>query len=297
MTPERWADIDRIWHAVLSRPEAERAVAVVELCAGDNELRKEIESLLENLARATVVGFGTIPGIAPGSTSLVGTRLGSYSMHALLGIGGMGEVYQAHDSFLGRDVALKILPDLWRTDPDRSARFDREARVLASLNHPNIGAIYGVHESDGLKALVLELVEGETLADRILHQGAGQRMPVDDVITIARQIIDALEAAHERGIVHRDLKPGNIKITPGGRVKVLDFGLAKVTQASATGVLSDTSASLAQSITTPGMLLGTASYMAPEQAQGKSVDRRGDIWAFGTVLYEMLTGRRLFTGN
>jgi serine/threonine protein kinase len=297
MTPERWADVDRIWHAVLARPEAERAATVVELCAGDEELRVEIASLLENLARATVVGFGTIPGIAPGSASLVGKRLGTYTVRALLGVGGMGEVYQAHDSFLGRDVALKILPDLWRSDPERSARFDREARVLASLNHPNIGAIYGVHESEGIKALVLELVDGDTLADRIIRQPLSHRgLPIDEVTTIASQIIDALDAAHERGIVHRDLKPGNIKITPDGRVKVLDFGLARAVSAGSSPALAH-SPTITAVGTQQGVLLGTAAYMSPEQARGRTVDKRTDIWAFGCVLYEMLTGTSAFGGE
>jgi len=296
MTPERWAEIDRVWHAVLARPDAERATAVVELCAGDRELREEVEALLANLAQASAAGFGTIPGSATRSGSLVGQRLGSYTVQALLGIGGMGEVYQAHDSTLGRDVALKILPDLWHGDADRRARFDREARVLASLNHPNVGAIYGVQDSDGVKALVLELVEGETLAERILHQRPRRGLPIDDVTAIAAQIIDALEAAHERGIVHRDLKPGNIKITPDGRVKVLDFGLARavsIESISPALVHSPTVTAATQG----GVLLGTAAYMSPEQARGRTVDKRTDIWAFGCVLYEMLTGTSAFGGD
>jgi serine/threonine protein kinase len=297
MTPERWADVDRIWHAVLARPEAERATALADLCAGDKDLHAEVESLLEHLARANVVGFGTIPGIAPGSTSLVGQRLGSYSVRALLGVGGMGEVYQAHDSLLGRDVALKILPDLWRSDPDRSARFDREARVLASLNHPNVGAIYGVHDADGVKALVLELVQGETLGDRIVrHPSSHRGLPFEEITTIAAQIIDALEAAHERGIVHRDLKPGNIKITADGRVKVLDFGLARAVSGGSSPALAH-SPTITAVGTQHGVLLGTAAYMSPEQARGRGVDKRTDIWAFGCVLYEMLTGTSAFSGE
>jgi Tol biopolymer transport system component len=305
MTPERWAEIDRVWHEVLARPDAGRAAAVAELCAGDQELREEVEALLANLALANAAGFGNAPGIATGSGSLVGCRLGSYTLHALLGIGGMGEVYQAHDSTLGRDVALKILPDLWHGDPDRRSRFDREARLLASLNHPNIGAIHGVHESDAsaglaVKALVLELVEGVTLADHITAHANGttgrQGLSIDETTRIAAQIIDALEAAHERGIVHRDLKPANIKITPDGRVKVLDFGLAR----AVTG--GGSSPALAHSptitvVTQSGVLLGTAAYMSPEQARGRPVDKRTDIWAFGCVLYEMLTGTPAFGGD
>jgi len=297
MTPERWAEIDRVWHAVLARPEAERTAALTDLCGADRELRAEVEALLTSLAHASAAGFGAAPGIVNQHGSLVGRQLGSYTVHALLGIGGMGEVYQAHDSTLGREVALKILPDLWRSDPDRSARFDREARVLASLNHPNIGAIYGVHDSDSVKALVLELVEGETLADRIIRQPPSHRgLPIDEVTSIAGQIIDALEAAHERGIVHRDLKPGNIKITSDGRVKVLDFGLARAVSGGSSPALAH-SPTITAVGTQHGMLLGTAAYMSPEQARGRTVDKRADIWAFGCVLFEMLTGASAFGGE
>ena len=207
----------------------------------------------------------------------------------------MGEVYRARDSRLGREVAIKILPAAVASDPERLARFKREAHVLASLNHPNIAAIYGF-ETDGTRdALVLELVEGPTLADRI---GRG-RLPVPEALEIARQIADALAAAHDAGVVHRDLKPANVKVRDDGVVKVLDFGLAKITEAGRA-----TAASSAQSptITTPamtstGIILGTAAYMSPEQAKGKAADRRSDIWAFGCVLYEMLTGRRAFRGD
>ncbi len=216
----------------------------------------------------------------------------------------MGEVYRAHDATLGRDVAIKILPDVWLADPDRRARFDREARVLASLNHPNIGAIYGLHEDASeppLKALVLELVEGDTLAERILHHRSSSSsrrgLPVDEVTTIAAQIADALGAAHDRGIIHRDLKPGNIKITPEGRVKVLDFGLARTVGASA--VVADLTQSPTMTLggTAQGVVLGTAPYVSPEQARGHAVDQRTDIWAFGCLLYEMLTGVAPFRGE
>ena len=217
-----------------------------------------------------------------------GTRLGPYEIVSVIGAGGMGEVYRAHDLKLQRDVALKVLPNLVAGDSDRLARFEREAQVLASLNHPHIAHIYGVEESSGVKALVMELVEGPTLADR----------PVDDVVAVAREVAEALEAAHERGIVHRDLKPANIKLTADGHVKVLDFGLAKALDPS------QSSADLANSptITTPamtqaGMLLGTAAYMAPEQARGQAVDKRADIWAFGVVLFELVSRQRLFQGD
>jgi eukaryotic-like serine/threonine-protein kinase len=209
----------------------------------------------------------------------------------------MGEVYQARDSRLKRDVALKVLPDTFAQDPDRLARFQREAELLATLNHPNIAGIYGVEESNGVRALVLELVEGPTLADRI----AKGPIPLDQALPFARQIAEALEGAHEKGVIHRDLKPANIKITPDGKVKVLDFGLAKLAEASTAtsrGLLSQS-----PTITTPammtgiGMILGTAAYMSPEQAKGRVADKRSDVWAFGCVLYEMLSGRRPFEGD
>ena len=221
-----------------------------------------------------------------------GTRLGPYEIAAQIGVGGMGEVYRATDTKLKRDVAVKVLPSALAADPERLVRFQREAEVLASLNHPNIAAIHGLEESEGIKALVMELVEGPTLADRIA-QGA---IPVDEALPIAKQIAEALEAAHEQGIIHRDLKPANIKLRPDGVVKVLDFGLAKALEP--TGAMSP-GMSQAPTITTPamtqaGMILGTAAYMSPEQAKGRTVDKRSDVWAFGAVLYEMLTGCRAF---
>ena len=224
-----------------------------------------------------------------------GTRLGPYEITAQIGVGGMGEVYRATDTKLDRQVAIKVLPEAVASDPERLARFDREAKTLAALNHPGIAAVYGLEDSDGSKALVMELVEGPTLADRIA-QGA---IPVDEALPIAKQIAEALEAAHAQGIIHRDLKPANIKLRPDGTVKVLDFGLAKAMEPAA-GV--SPSASMSPTITTPamtqaGMILGTAAYMSPEQARGKPVDKRADIWAFGCVLYEMLTGRRAFEGE
>src|SRR5688572_20457571 len=214
----------------------------------------------------------------------------------------MGEVYRARDSRLHRDVALKVLPEVFAADPERLARFEREAQALAALKHPHIAMIYGMHDerADGgahVRALVLEVIEGEMLAER-MERGP---IPVDEAVTIARQIADALEAAHEQGIIHRDLKPANVKITPEGTVKVLDFGLAKLQAGAEAGPAS--SLSMSPTMTSPVMvtgvsvLLGTAGYMAPEQARGKPVDKRADIWAFGVVLYEMLTGRRAFDGE
>ncbi len=224
-----------------------------------------------------------------------GTRLGVYDITAQIGEGGMGQVWRARDSKLNRDVALKVLPDSFANDPDRLARFTREAQTLAALNHPHIAAIYGLEESGGLRALVMELVEGDDLSQRIAR-GA---IPLDEALPIARQIAEALEAAHEQGIIHRDLKPANIKVRADGTVKVLDFGLAK---ALVPAHASSATAENVPTITTPamtqaGMILGTAAYMAPEQARGKPVDRRADIWAFGCVVYEMLAGHRAFKGD
>jgi serine/threonine-protein kinase len=227
-----------------------------------------------------------------------GTRVGSYEVFSPLGAGGMGEVYRARDTKLQRDVAIKVLPEHLAADHERLARFEREAQVLAALNHPHIAQIYGFEESGHIRALVLELVEGETLAERI----ARGPLPLDEALPIARQIISALEAAHELGIIHRDLKPANIKLTPAGAVKVLDFGLAKLAD-TAVAPGSTPSLSLSPTLVSPatmtgvGTLLGTAPYMAPEQARGRATDKRSDVWAFGCVLYEMLTGRRAFDGE
>jgi serine/threonine-protein kinase len=218
---------------------------------------------------------------------MIGKSIAHYKITSKLGAGGMGEVYRATDTKLGRDVAIKVIPGAFARDAERMARFAREAQVLAALNHPNIAAIYGIEES----ALVMELVEGLTLAERI----ASGPIPVAEALPIARQIAEAVEYAHERGIIHRDLKPANVKLTAEGQVKVLDFGLAKA-QESAAGSAAD-SPTLTISATKAGMILGTAAYMSPEQASGKPVDRRADIWAFGVVLWELLTGHRLFEGE
>jgi Tol biopolymer transport system component len=228
-----------------------------------------------------------------------GSSVGHYQILGVIGAGGMGEVYRAHDSKLGRDVALKVLPDAVSADPERRARFAREARALAALNHPNIAQVYGFEDSEPICALIMELVEGEDLSARI-RRGP---IPFDESIGLARQIGDALQAAHDRGIIHRDLKPGNIKLRDDGTIKVLDFGLAKaLDQGSGIGDQGSGELSNSPTITTPamtlrGMILGTAAYMAPEQAKGRVVDKRADIWAFGCVLYEMLTGRKAFAGD
>jgi Tol biopolymer transport system component len=223
-----------------------------------------------------------------------GTRLGPYVIEAAIGAGGMGEVYRASDTNLARQVAIKVLPEAVAQDAERLARFEREAKTLASLNHPHIAQIHGLERADGRTALVMELVEGPTLADRI----ARGPLPIDEALSTAKQIAEALEAAHEQGIVHRDLKPANIKLRDDGTVKLLDFGLAKAIEpAAASGNLANSPTLTSPARTEMGVLLGTAAYMAPEQARGRSVDKRADIWAFGVVLYEMVTGRRLFEGE
>ena len=225
-------------------------------------------------------------GLAPG------TSIGHYDVTSLLGEGGMGQVWQATDTQLNRQVALKILPDAFADDPDRLARFTREAQILASLNHPNIAAIHGIEEAEGTRALVLELVEGPTLADRIA-QGP---IPLDEALPIAKQIAEALEAAHEAGVIHRDLKPANIKVRDDGTVKVLDFGLAKALDPDPEGDPSQ-SPTLTAAATQMGVIMGTAAYMSPEQARGRPADKRADVWAFGVVLFEMLSGQRPFSGD
>src|ERR1700674_558576 len=223
-----------------------------------------------------------------------GTKFGSYEMVALIGAGGMGEVYQAHDTKLGRDVAIKVLPEAFAHDPERLSRFQREAKMLAALNHPNIATIFGLEQSGVTSYLVMELVSGETLAERVKRDGA---VPIEEALGIARQIAEALEAAHEKNIIHRDLKPANVKVTPEGKVKVLDFGLAKAFAGVAASDDPSNSPTLSAAATMQGTILGTAAYMSPEQARGKAVDKRTDIWAFGAVLYELLTGRQAFHGE
>jgi len=284
---DRWSATERIFHAALERPREARAAFLAEACGGDEQLRSEVQSLLDEAsstgflaqpALEVAAGLVTSASIAP----LIGQHLGVYEIRSLLGWGGMGEVYRAHDRRLGRDVAIKVLPRAFTSDPDRLARFEREARVLASLNHPHIAAIHGLEDSNGHAALVLELVEGETLAERL----ARGRTPLKQALAWARQIADALDAAHEKGIVHRDLKPANIKITPQDVVKVLDFGLAR------TFANGD---ERSPTITVEGAaIVGTAAYMSPEQARGQAVDKRTDVWAFGCVLYELVTGRPAF---
>ena len=299
----RWRTVESLYHSARERPPEARAAFLSEACAGDEDLRRDVESLLSQPVSVDGVLDGPALAVArqvmsePHRVSLVGRRLGLYQVVAPLGAGGMGEVYRARDTRLGREVALKVLPTELTADPDRLVRFEREARLLAALNHPNIATIHGFETFDDTHTLVMELVEGDTLAERI-HRSAGRKsagLPIADTLAIARQIADALDAAHEKGIVHRDLKPANIKITPEGVVKVLDFGIAKLTPTIADdqGASAD-SPTITVDGTREGLIVGTAAYMSPEQARGHLVDRRTDIWAFGCVLYEMLTGRTPF---
>jgi eukaryotic-like serine/threonine-protein kinase len=297
MTPERLRQIEELFHAALERPADERAALLAE---AEPELRHEVESLLarrqENLLldRRPVAASPQWPENTGTSMLTVGMQLGPYRVEGKLGQGGMGEVYRARDTRLKRDVAVKVLPTTLASDPDRRARFRREAEFLAALNHPHIAAVYGLEEGGDLTALVLELVEGPTLADR-LTEGP---IPLDEALPIARQIAEALEAAHEKGIIHRDLKPANIKLRLDGTVKVLDFGLAKSLEVvDVGGGLPPPPTVLSPAPTVTGVILGTPSYMSPEQARGKPADKRTDIWAFGCVFYEMLSGRKPFVGE
>jgi serine/threonine-protein kinase len=281
-SPSRWARATEIFHSAILLPESQRRRFVADECGDDAELLAEVQSLVDAHRPGTVVGRG---GLAPG------TRVGVYEITAFIDAGGMGEVYRAKDTRLKRDVALKILPSSFADDAERRARFQREAEVLASLNHPCIAQIFGFEESGEMRALAMELVEGETLADRI----ARGKLSVDEAQSVAKQIAEALEAAHEQGIIHRDLKPANIKLTRDGTVKVLDFGLAKLTESA-----GNESLAAASGITVPmtgaHVLIGTPAYMSPEQARAEVVDRRTDIWAFACVLFEMMTGKPAFAG-
>jgi serine/threonine protein kinase/Tol biopolymer transport system component len=306
MSDTRWRQVKALFEAAVERPPAERAAFVAAASGEDEALRREVDALLAadgaglDLTKRLPAHERATPAIVqpPGSGADADTyvdeafaRLGPYRIVALVGAGGMGEVFRARDSKLNRDVALKLLPAAYALDPDRIARFRREAQALAALNHPHIAAIYGLEEANGRHALVLELVEGATLADRIKTGPLATRA----ALTLAHQIAQALEAAHEKGIVHRDLKPANIKVTPGGVVKVLDFGLAKTIGDLQPTTITESPAR--PSDTRLGTVLGTAAYMSPEQARGEEVDARTDIWAFGCVLFEMLAGRRAFEGD
>jgi eukaryotic-like serine/threonine-protein kinase len=296
---ERRRRIEELCDGALERDANDRAAFVRTACGSDVALRQEVESLLAH-ARAAEEFLVTpmaevaahVLEVSPGG-ALVGRQIGAYRILSVLGSGGLGEVYRARDMKLERDVAIKVVADAFLSSPERLARFEREAQVLATLNHPNIGAIYGWEESDDVRGIVLELVEGTTLAEQLaLHP-----LPIQEALTGAGQIAEALEAAHEKGIVHRDLKPANIKLTHDGLVKVLDFGLAKVFAPEDVVVDAGHAAPITNDGTVDGVIAGTASYMSPEQARGKKVDKRTDIWAFGCVLFEMLTARPAFSGE
>jgi len=311
MTDEQWKRIKTLYTEARKLGPDARAAFLTSACGGDEELRRQAELLLEYGDKAETESFlegraAEKPSAAFGDDQLAdlpareeqaaggswtGRTISNYVVAELIGVGGMGEVYRAKDRKLGRDVAFKVLPPSFVEDPNRRMRFEREARVLAALNHPHIAAIYGFEEAGDDCALVLELVEGPTLAD-ILKSGA---IPVNEALRIARQLADALEAAHEKNIIHRDLKPANIKITPARAVKVLDFGLAKAL------AIESSSPSLSQAPTGTGfgIVLGTPAYMSPEQASGQveTLDPRTDIWSFGCVLFEMLSGRCPFPGD
>jgi Tol biopolymer transport system component/tRNA A-37 threonylcarbamoyl transferase component Bud32 len=304
MAPELPVRLSELYHEALAQPPGRRREFVRHACGEDDRLRHDLESLLGYAPAADrfleTPAARVVAGSTPEQVSREGRRFGPYAVVARLGAGGMGEVYRAHDARLQRDVAIKILPRHLTLDPERRARFAREARLLATLNHPNVGAIYGVEESAGETALVLELIEGPTLADRL---GRGP-LPVPDALAIGRQITEGLDAAHAKGIVHRDLKPANIvlqgtdprgRLTSETRVKILDFGLARPMATEASTLTA--SPLEAFDSTADGRILGTPAYMSPEQARGLAVDKRTDVWAFGCVLFEMLSGRRAFEGH
>jgi serine/threonine protein kinase/Tol biopolymer transport system component len=298
MDHKLWKRVEEIYHQAAARDVADRAAFLDAACSGDAAVRREVESLLAQEGAAS--RFFAAPAVEAVAnmltddtgTSIVGRRIGSYEITGFLGAGGMGEVYRARDAKLGREVAIKVLPRIFTGDPDRLSRFEREARILAAINHPHIATIHGLEELDGVRGLVMELVDGPTLADRL----ARGKLTVTETMTVMRQVADALDAAHEKGIIHRDLKPANIKLTGDGRAKVLDFGVAKAFardggegNPSETPTFTDTGLH-------PGAIVGTPAYMSPEQARGHAVDKRTDIWSFGCVLYELLTGRAPFAG-
>src|SRR5262245_1223797 len=292
--PEDYQQAREVFEAALNHPAADRVGFVERACGGNARLIGEVQAMLKADAE-------THPLLDGRPLSGQGLREGDrfanhFEIGEPLGRGGMGEVYLGRDTKLNREVAIKVLPSTFTGDPVRLARFRREAQVLASLNHPNIGAIYSFEESDGIHALALEYVEGPTLEDRI----ARGPIPLETALSIARQIAEALEAAHEQGIVHRDLKPGNVKLRPDGVVKVLDFGLAKPALPSPTqtpGTDAGCPELTSPTMTAMGIMIGTPAYMSPEQVKGRAVDRRADIWAFGAVVYEMLSGQRAFRGE
>ena len=293
MTADRLTQIEVVYHEARERRGEDRSRFLDELCGADGLLRAHVETLLRQDSSAdSLLDRPAIEAVLQSPPPrLTGTTIGAYEVLELVGAGGMGEVYRARDRVLNRDVALKTFSPMF-ADPDGRAMFRREAQVLASLNHPNIAAIYSFEEAHGVHLLVLELVEGLTLADRI----AKGPIAIDEALPIARQVVEALEAAHGRGIIHRDLKPANIKVRPDGTVKILDFGLAKAfgSAVSAVGMPNESPLMDAGLSAATGTIVGTAAYMSPEQVKGGDVDKRSDVWAFGCVLYEMVTGKPAF---
>src|SRR6266849_2724001 len=283
MTPERWQKVKEVLHGALELTPAQRPAFLDRACAGDDSLRQEVESLLASSDKARSIlqssGFRV--------TLTKGTKLDDYEVQSLLGSGGMGEVYRARDLRLHRDVAIKVLPSFVSSDPDRLRRFEQEARAAAALNHPNILAVHQMGTYEGAPYLVSELLEGLTLREHVRHGS----LPIRKAIDYAIQIAHGLAAAHDKGVVHRDLKPENLFVTNDGRVKILDFGLAKLTQRH---WALDDSAPTATAGTEPGVVMGTVGYMSPEQVRGEPADHRADIFALGAIMHEALTGRRAF---
>jgi serine/threonine protein kinase/Tfp pilus assembly protein PilF len=295
MTPEHWQQVKDLLQAALERESSQRAAFLDEACAGDDELRREVESLLEaheqagSFIKAPAVEVAAELMAEEAAHSRVGHSIGPYQIVRRLGAGGMGDVYLAQDTRLGRQVALKLLPEYFTTDQERVRRFQQEARAASALSHPNVATIYDVGEADGASYIAMEYVEGQTLDTKM----SGQPLDSTEIIDIAAQVADALEEAHAKGITHRDIKPGNIMVTARGQVKVLDFGLAKVTRREEPTAGSDLST---QAKTEPGVVMGTVAYMSPEQTLGREVDHRTDLFSLGVVIYEMTTGRRPFSG-
>jgi serine/threonine-protein kinase len=296
ISSDDWRRIERIYREALDRDGAERVAYLDDACRGDDALRCELDVLLQDdgaADRTITDAVGQVLGqliAAQRTASLTGETIGTFRVLERLGAGGMGEVYRAHDTRLNRHVAIKVLPPMFLDDGERRARFEREAQTLASLHHPYIGAVYGLEETEGIPALVLELVEGPTLAER-LRSGA---LPIGEALNIARQIAEAVEAAHDNGVVHRDLKPANIKLVPDGTIKVIDFGLAVTARDGVAGGNQDAHH---EPLTDDAAIVGTTNYLSPEQARGRTVDRRTDIWSFGCIVYEMLSGRRAFAAE
>ncbi len=301
MNPERWQQIDRLLEAALELEASQRTAFLDQACAGDEELRSEVESLL--CVHGQADGFLSKPALdevardmaCDEPPSLIGRQIGHYQILSRLGEGGMGIVYKARDTRLNRMVALKVLPPELLNDPERKRRFVQEAKAASSLNHPNIITVYDIVSDDGVDFIVMEYVAGQTLAEIL----ASRRLALDDALKVAVQIASALAAAHGAGVVHRDLKPGNIMVDAQGIVKVVDFGLAKLTARKVFGELSDAQATKTDTAfgTEEGAILGTVAYMSPEQAEGKPVDGRSDIFSFGALLYELLTRRRAFQAD